>query len=462
MYSVAMKMGSLFQQAWLLGTLGCLAASTPAHAWEDGFAGDSLHEDWTMELLSAGTGYSGGVYGGELTVDPYGGSGWRGVGFTRPYSAEGDFAFSAEWSWSTGGYASIVIGVIGVDGSEATTVFSDSHSGCWGESFGPRLNDVRAEVGSAPCSGSGTTSISRSGDTVTITYVGTAGYASLSGVYTVPIEAVELRISEWSGGSVSVSIDRVEINCGHDPDVDGDGHNSLECDGDDCDDDDPSAYPGADEVCDDVDNDCDGIIDEDDAVDQPTWYADADSDGYGDPEVSHVSCAPPSGYVDDSTDCDDIDAAISPSADEACDGLDNDCDGTTDEDDSIDALVWYADTDADGFGDAGSVYSACEAPHGTLADSTDCDDSDGTVFPGADETCDEVDNDCDGVIDEDDASDALTWYADSDSDGYGDSATADVACGAPADHVADGTDCDDGVSTTYPGAVETCDGEDKD
>jgi len=453
---------TLFQRTFLMGSLVCLVASTQAHAWVDDFDGDSLHEDWITGLLSAGTGYSGGVSGGSLTVAPYGGSGWRGVSFERPYEADGDFSFSVDWSWSTGGYANLLIGVVSEDGSEVDTHFSDSHSGCSGETFSVRLDGESSGIGHPDCSGSGTTSISRIGDTLTISYTGTAGSASLSREFTEPIAAVRFHISEYSAGSVSVSIDRVEINCGREPDVDGDGHYSLECNGDDCDDDDASAYPGADEVCDDVDNDCDGSTDEEDAVDQPTWYADSDLDGYGDPAVTHVSCASPSGHVDDNTDCDDTDAAISPGADETCDEVDNDCDGTTDEDDAIDAPSWYADNDADGFGDAGSAYSACEAPSGTLADSTDCDDADWTVFPGAEETCDGADNDCDGLTDEDDASDASTWYADADGDGYGDMATAEVACVVPADHVADATDCDDAASAISPGADEICDGVDND
>ncbi len=449
-------------RALFLSTLLCAAAGAPAHAWVDDFDGDTLHEDWEITLLSAGTGYSGGVSGGSLTVDPHGGSGWRGVGFERPYVAEGDFEFSTDWSWSTGGYAHIVIGLIGVDGTELHTVFSDSHTGCSGESFSARLYGERAEVGSQPCSGSGTTSIRRSGDTVTISYAGSAGSASLSAEFTEPIAAVQLRISEWSGGSVNVSIDRVEINCGHDPDGDGDGHASLECNGDDCDDDNPAAYPGADEVCDEVDNDCDDVIDEDDAIDAPTWYGDADGDGFGDVLVTYVSCTPPSGHVEESTDCDDADAAIFPDADETCDEQDNDCDGTIDEDDAVDAPTWYADIDGDGFGDPGSPTPSCSMPTSHVSDDTDCDDLRDTSFPGADETCDGTDNDCDGITDEDDAVDVSTWYADTDSDGYGDPDSATLSCSMPSGHVSDGTDCDDTEAPTFPGAVETCDGADND
>ena len=88
-------------------------------------------------------------------------------------------------------------------------------------------------------------------------------------------------------------------------DNDGDGSLASWCGGDDCDDDDPSVYPSATEYCDGVDNDCDGTVDEDDAVDAVTWYQDADSDGYGNASVSDIDCYQPSGYVADATDCDD-------------------------------------------------------------------------------------------------------------------------------------------------------------
>jgi len=83
----------------------------------------------------------------------------------------------------------------------------------------------------------------------------------------------------------------------------------------------------------------------------------------------------------------------------------------------------------------------------------DCDDGDATVYPGADEVCDEVDNDCDYVVD-DDPVDGSGWYLDADEDGYGDPHEAVVACAAPEGHVAAGTDCDDADDAFHPGAVE--------
>jgi hypothetical protein len=230
----------------------------------------------------------------------------------------------------------------------------------------------------------------------------------------------------------------------------------------DCDDTDGFVNPASTERCDGADNDCDGDTDEDDALDAATWYADVDGDGYGDPATTESACSAPSGYIADSSDCDDSDADTNPAADEYCDGHDDDCDGDTDEDDAVDADTWYADSDGDGYGDPATTEIACSAPSGHVDDSTDCDDSDADTNPDADEYCDGHDDDCDGATDEADAVDAATWYADSDTDGYGDAAVTDLACDAPSGYVADSTDCDDSDADTHPAADEYCDGHDDD
>ena len=233
-------------------------------------------------------------------------------------------------------------------------------------------------------------------------------------------------------------------------------------DGSDCDDGDAAIHPGADELCDGVDDDCDGDVDEDDAVDAPTWYRDGDGDGYGDPDLPIAACSAPQGRVESGGDCDDGDPTIHPDADETCDGVDNDCDGLVDEDDALDAPTWYPDADGDGYGDESAAMHACAQPSGTLADGSDCDDAAAAVNPAADELCDGLDNDCDGDVDEDDAVDAPTWYRDGDGDGYGNAATTSVACSQPSRYVADDSDCDDASSIIHPGADELCDGLDND
>ena len=97
----------------------------------------------------------------------------------------------------------------------------------------------------------------------------------------------------------------------------------------DCDDDDASAHPDADEVCDGVDNDCNGDIDTA-PVDGVPMFRDADEDGFGDAHDSEAVCEGTPGWVEDDTDCDDGDAFAHPGGTEVCDGADNDCDGTVD------------------------------------------------------------------------------------------------------------------------------------
>jgi len=233
------------------------------------------------------------------------------------------------------------------------------------------------------------------------------------------------------------------------------------CAPEDCDDTDASIHPGAEERCDGLDNDCDGDTDEGDAADAATWYQDADGDGYGDPLVALTACEQPEDAVavELASDCDDQDAAVNPDADELCDGVDNDCDGDIDEDDAVDAQAWYADVDGDGYGDPLAVLTACEQPEGSVGAelATDCDDLEATVYPGAEERCNGFDDDCNGVADDDYASDANTWYADVDGDGYGDADVYETTCAQPSGYVSDADDCDDSDPNINPGADEdTC------
>ena len=242
----------------------------------------------------------------------------------------------------------------------------------------------------------------------------------------------------------------------------------------DCDDTDPAVNPAATEVCNGVDDDCDAAVDDaDPGVDLSTasgWYADTDADGFGDAAATTTACAQPAGTVSDATDCDDTAAAVNPAASEACNGIDDDCDGLTDDADAgVDTSTggtWYADADADGYGDAAAPLQACDAPSGSVTDATDCDDAAAAVNPGAAEVCNALDDDCDALVDDADpsldAGSAGTWYADADSDGYGDPASAVQACVQPSGSVTGATDCDDADSAVYPGAAEICNGDDDD
>ena len=216
------------------------------------------------------------------------------------------------------------------------------------------------------------------------------------------------------------------------PEVDQDGDGVLA--DEDCDDDDDGAFPGNAEICDGVDNDCDGTAD-DEAIDAMTWYLDADNDGWGGLE-SVTECSAPLGYVAQDGDCDDGSPRTHPgAAEENCqDPTDYNCDGS----------VGYADEDADG-------WPACE----------DCDDSSASANPDAQEICDGADNDCDGDGDQD-AADATTWYGDADGDGFGGGVFVLVECEAPTGYVASSDDCDDLDPSSYPGGTETCDEADND
>ena len=213
--------------------------------------------------------------------------------------------------------------------------------------------------------------------------------------------------------------------------------------------------------CDSVDDDgdgfseCDGDCDDaestvypaapevcDDGIDQ---NCDGQTDEYADDDGDGLSNC--------DGDCDDFEAEAFLGNPEACDFIDNDCDGEIDED---------FDGDADG-------YTSCDSP-------ADCDDADGAIYPGQAESCDGIDNNCDGQIDEglDGDGDGISICA-----GDCDDANPDVYPGAPElcdeldndcdealaeyeyDNDGDGylecAECDDGDADVFPGAEETCD-----
>lgn len=208
------------------------------------------------------------------------------------------------------------------------------------------------------------------------------------------------------------------------------------------------------ELCDGIDNDCDGSIDE--GLTLTTFYKDPDGDGWGSTSTIQACSAPP-GYVAKGGDCNSVNGTIYPGAPELCDGLDNDCDGVID--DGLSPLyTFYYDRDNDGYGGTNKI-TACKPAYGYVSKTGDCNDRNNTVYPGAPELCDGIDNDCDGIID--DGFTLKTFYRDRDGDGYGGTSTLQ-ACAAPSGYVAKGGDCNDSNNKIYPGATEICNGLDDD
>ncbi|MBD3635987.1 MAG: T9SS type A sorting domain-containing protein [Crocinitomicaceae bacterium] len=204
----------------------------------------------------------------------------------------------------------------------------------------------------------------------------------------------------------------------------------------DCDDENPNLYPGT------------------------IWYEDADNDGFGDAGSFVVQCMQPANYVSDNTDCDDNDPNNFPGNPEVCDGFDNNCNSIPD--DGVVYVDYYPDMDGDGFGDVGGVVvSTCDGPPANyVADSTDCVDSDNSIYPGATEVPDDgIDQDCNGF-------DAVTCYEDLDGDGYGSTTVviaADGSCDAVQNESAVDTDCDDTNNQVNPSMTEFgCNGLDDD
>ena len=224
----------------------------------------------------------------------------------------------------------------------------------------------------------------------------------------------------------------------------------------DCNDNNNAIFPGATEVCNDIDDNCNGAVDE--GFTKLVYYKDDDGDGFG-TTASVQACSLPAGYSLKSGDCNDQNNAIFPGATEVCNGTDDNCNGLTDE--FVPKPTFYKDNDGDGWGGTTSTV-ACTAPVGYVTESGDCNDFNKTIYPHATETCNDVDDDCNGVMD--DGVPTVAVYRDVDGDTYGASnAIAVQHClyngtNPPLGYALIKGDCDDSKSTVYPGARELCDG----
>ena len=246
-------------------------------------------------------------------------------------------------------------------------------------------------------------------------------------------------------------------------DDDGDGEVDASCCnesagelvcGTDCDDDDPRRFFRAPEVCDGVDNDCDVMVDE--GV-SGALYPDLDGDGFGDGDEAPVlACSPGPGWSGTTGDCDDTDPLTKPGGFELCgDGVDGNCDDTVDEGCSCTG----DEVQAGGCrlpGRCGTADAVC------VDDIFECAASPGPV----DETCNEVDDDCDGLVDE---GVSLLCFRDMDDDGWPGGAGFAYLCavdgrdavgGCPEGYTdrnpEDGRDCVPVDPDVNPGAAEVC------
>ena len=222
--------------------------------------------------------------------------------------------------------------------------------------------------------------------------------------------------------------------------------------GGDCDDSAAFVFPGAIEECDNIDNNCNGEIDE---TGSTHWYEDVDGDGFGNPSVFIESCFPVQGYIDNNLDCDDDDLARNPDVIEACDQIDNNCNGILDEN-AVDGATWYLDADMDGYGDVNHSVISCTQPIGYANNPDDCDDSRFASSPASLEFCNGIDDDCDGVPDDSDVVDFQVYFADTDGDSYGDPLTPIQACSQGAGMVVNNQDCNDSEASIHPNATEIC------
>ena len=211
----------------------------------------------------------------------------------------------------------------------------------------------------------------------------------------------------------------------------------------DCDDANEFVRPGAREVCDGLDNDCDGDVDEN-AQDAVEFWPDEDRDGFGvrvdDPVIA---CEAPEGFSANRRDCNDADPAVFPGAPELCNGRDDNCNQEADEGIDLSA-EWFADRDGDGFGGI-SAGTGCKLQDDWVDNDRDCDDTNPLVNPDADEVCNGRDDNCDDRVDDEEpgVQGGIVQWRDADGDGYGNILIELIACGPGPGRADNPDDCND-------------------
>jgi hypothetical protein len=248
--------------------------------------------------------------------------------------------------------------------------------------------------------------------------------------------------------------DRDGLGDACDPDDDNDGvPDNLDCEPRNA-----GVYPGAQEFCDGLDNNCNGITDERDAIGCQDYHRDQDRDTYGTDQVRCL-CAPSSDYTATrSGDCLDTNAAVHPAAVEICDdNLDNNCNGSQNDRDAIGCSFYFTDSDNDGYGVAPAACLCGPAGAFTSPFGNDCNDLASDISPGRTETCaTPYDDNCDQDPNEEDALGCQILYWDSDGDGFG---TSDrkCLCNPIGRYIArEAGDCDDTLRTVNPSQREVC------
>lgn len=220
----------------------------------------------------------------------------------------------------------------------------------------------------------------------------------------------------------------------------------------DCNNSNPSIKPGATEICNGIDDNCNSLID--DGITFVNYYIDTDSDGYGAGLAVNACSSPGAGYVANNLDCNNTIAAIRPSASEICNAIDDNCNSLID--DGLTFLNYYVDTDGDGFG-AGTATNSCSSPGaGYVTNNSDCNNANAAINPAAIEICNSFDDNCNGIINEGIV--FLTYYLDADHDGYYLSSLS--ACAAQGiNYTTSGGvlgDCNDANPNVHAGAIEIC------